>query len=176
MKKSVRILLATGAVLALATTALAETAQAPIHRISPEGVGEQIGMVIFTDTPQGLELNVEVLGLPAGPRGMHIHEVGDCGPGMTDGKAVAGLAAKGHFDPDKSSAHKGPHATGHKGDLPYLEVGADGKAKAKLLAPRLKVADIKNRALMIHAGGDNYADAPAPLGGGGARVACGVIK
>jgi len=29
---------------------------------------------------------------------------------------------------------------------------------------------------MIHAGGDNYADQPAPLGGGGARVACGVIK
>jgi superoxide dismutase, Cu-Zn family len=28
---------------------------------------------------------------------------------------------------------------------------------------------------MIHAGGDNYADAPKPLGGGGARVACGVV-
>jgi len=29
---------------------------------------------------------------------------------------------------------------------------------------------------MIHAGGDNYADQPAPRGGGGARVACGAIK
>jgi len=28
---------------------------------------------------------------------------------------------------------------------------------------------------MIHAGGDNYTDEPA-LGGGGARVACGVIN
>jgi Cu-Zn family superoxide dismutase len=28
---------------------------------------------------------------------------------------------------------------------------------------------------MIHAGGDNHADHPAPLGGGGARMACGVI-
>jgi superoxide dismutase, Cu-Zn family len=28
---------------------------------------------------------------------------------------------------------------------------------------------------MIHAGGDNYADQPQPLGGGGARIACGVI-
>ena len=26
------------------------------------------------------------------------------------------------------------------------------------------------------AGGDNHADHPAPLGGGGARVACGVVK
>ncbi|WP_324128836.1 superoxide dismutase family protein, partial [Acinetobacter baumannii] len=29
---------------------------------------------------------------------------------------------------------------------------------------------------MIHAGGDNYSDSPQPLGGGGARIACGVIK
>jgi len=29
---------------------------------------------------------------------------------------------------------------------------------------------------MIHAGSDNYADEPKPLGGGGSRVACGVIE
>jgi len=34
---------------------------------------------------------------------------------------------------------------------------------------------VRDRALMIHAGGDNHADHPAPSGGGGARVACGVI-
>ena len=28
---------------------------------------------------------------------------------------------------------------------------------------------------MIHAGGDNYSDEPQPLGGGGGRIACGVI-
>jgi Cu-Zn family superoxide dismutase len=28
---------------------------------------------------------------------------------------------------------------------------------------------------MIHAGGDNHADHPAPLGGGGMRIACGVV-
>ena len=28
---------------------------------------------------------------------------------------------------------------------------------------------------MVHASGDNYSDDPAPLGGGGARIACGVI-
>ena len=30
-------------------------------------------------------------------------------------------------------------------------------------------------ALMIHVGGDNMSDQPKPLGGGGARYACGVI-
>ena len=29
---------------------------------------------------------------------------------------------------------------------------------------------------MIHAGGDNYSDQPKPNGGGGARIACGVIE
>jgi Cu-Zn family superoxide dismutase len=45
-----------------------------------------------------------------------------------------------------------------------------------VIAPNLKLADVKGRAIMIHAGGDNYSDQPAPLGGGGARIACGVIK
>jgi Cu-Zn family superoxide dismutase len=27
----------------------------------------------------------------------------------------------------------------------------------------------------IHAGGDNYSDQPKPLGGGGARIACGTL-
>ncbi|WP_313680471.1 superoxide dismutase family protein, partial [Pantoea vagans] len=45
-----------------------------------------------------------------------------------------------------------------------------------VLAPRLKsLKEIKGKALMVHAGGDNHADHPAPLGGGGARYACGVI-
>jgi len=29
---------------------------------------------------------------------------------------------------------------------------------------------------MVHVGGDNYSDNPEALGGGGARMACGVIK
>ncbi len=28
---------------------------------------------------------------------------------------------------------------------------------------------------MLHAGGDNHHDHPEPLGGGGARMACGII-
>jgi len=35
---------------------------------------------------------------------------------------------------------------------------------------------LKGHALMIHQGGDNYADTPEKLGGGGARAACGVVK
>ena len=46
-----------------------------------------------------------------------------------------------------------------------------------VLAPRIKhISEITGHALMIHAGGDNYADLPEKLGGGGARMVCGVIK
>lgn len=42
------------------------------------------------------------------------------------------------------------------------------------LALRLKSNDLTARVLMVHAGGDDHADRPAPLGGG-ARVVCDVI-
>jgi Cu-Zn family superoxide dismutase len=45
-----------------------------------------------------------------------------------------------------------------------------------VLAPRLKLADVRKRSLMVHAGGDNHSDHPASLGGGGVRVACGAIS
>ena len=42
-------------------------------------------------------------------------------------------------------------------------------------AARLSIEDVTNRALMIHEGGDNYSDVPEKSGGGGARIACGIV-
>jgi len=66
---------------------------------------------------------------------------------------------------------------GHGGDLPVLTVDQSGAAQETLTAPAIKdVQALKNRSLIIHAGGDNYSDQPKPLGGGGARIACGLIE
>ena len=81
-----------------------------------------------------------------------------------------------HLDPAATNRHDAPWGEGHLGDLPVLYVDAKGMAAQPVLAPRLKLVDLNNRSLMVHAGGDNHADHPAPLGGGGARVACGVVK
>ena len=81
----------------------------------------------------------------------------------------------GHLDPQKTGKHGYPWGDGHLGDLPPLYVGADGVATQPVLGPRLKLGDLKGRSLMVHAGGDNHADHPAPLGGGGARIVCGVV-
>jgi Cu-Zn family superoxide dismutase len=58
---------------------------------------------------------------------------------------------------------------GHKGDLPLLKGNAGG-IEETVVAPRLKLADVRGRSLMIHEGGDNYSDSPEN-GGGKRRVA-----
>ena len=166
------------ALLGLAgTPALAEEASAEMHSVSAEGIGESMGTVQLSDGDGGLTLAVDVQGLTPGEHGFHLHQNGSCEPAANaEGQMTAALSAGGHYDPDETGTHAGPEGDGHKGDLPVLEVGSDGMATAELTAPRLTVADARGKALVIHAGGDNYSDEPAALGGGGARVACGIVQ
>jgi Cu-Zn family superoxide dismutase len=160
----------------VAAPVLAADTTVTMQVISAQGTGAAIGTVRFSDTPAGLKVVTRLHSLAPGPHGFHVHENPDCGVKLQDGKPVAGLAAGGHFDPTGAKAHAGPHAQGHLGDLPLLEVAADGRAERTLTAPRLKVADLKGRTIIVHEGGDNYSDQPKPLGGGGARVACAVVR
>lgn len=156
--------------------AFAANTTVTIYRIDASGMGEVIGSVKITETSKGILLTPKLKGLTAGSHGFHIHEKPDCGAGMKDGKPVAGLAAGGHYDPSSTKKHAGPTGRGHLGDLPVLEVSAGGSATQPVTVERLKLTDVRNRSLMIHEGGDNYSDDPKPLGGGGGRVACGVIR
>ena len=169
-----------GPLLALALPAAAEEITVDIRSINEQGVWDPIGKVKATDSENGVVLNVSLKDLPGGAHGFHLHEIGNCGPGPgPDGAAAAGMAAGGHYDPAGSGRHMGPAARGHLGDLPVIFVETDedgGKPyNSVLVAPYLKVADMLGRALVIHKNGDNYADEPKPLGGGGARIACGVV-
>lgn len=146
-----------------------------INAISDSGIGKIIGVIKLSDSDQGLLLDPNLGDLTPGLHGFHVHEQPSCDSAEKDGKKVAGLAAGGHYDPARTSQHKGPQGKGHHGDLPALIVKEDGSATQTLLAPRLKLRDIVGRSIMIHEGGDNYSDQPKPLGGGGSRVACGVI-
>ena len=145
--------------------------------IDANGIGKQVGTLRLSDTKGGLRIAPQLAGLPTGDHGFHIHANPDCGPGKgPNDQPAAGLAAGGHLDPANTGKHLGPQGEGHKGDLPVVSVDASGKATKAVVAPHLTVADVKGHAVMIHAGGDNYSDQPAPLGGGGARIACGVAK
>lgn len=166
-----------GLIATLATgTAHAASQEVPMNLVSAEGVPQAIGTITVNETPYGLLFTPNLKSLPAGVHGFHVHENGSCEAGMKDGVKGAALAAGGHLDPQKTGKHLGPYADGHLGDLPAVYVTADGIANYPVLAPRLKtLSQIKGHALMIHAGADNHSDMPKPLGGGGDRVACGVI-
>ncbi|WP_459614770.1 superoxide dismutase [Cu-Zn] SodC [Bordetella sp. 2513F-2] len=169
-------ILATGVLFLAGASAAAQTT-VELHFVSDAGTGQPAGKVKIDDTKYGALLTPDLFGLPPGIHGFHLHAQASCDPGPVDGKTAAGGAAGGHWDPDKTGVHKGPYDdTGHKGDLPALYVGSDGKAAYPVLAPRLKAAEFKGHALMVHAGGDNHSDHPQRLGGGGARIACGVVR
>ena len=162
--------------LVVCAGAQAASEEVKMNLVTPQGIGQSIGTVQITETDKGLEFSPDLNALPPGEHGYHVHAKGSCEPAMKEGKPSAAEAAGGHLDPQNTGKHEGPEGMGHLGDLPALVVNNDGKATDPVVAPRLKKLDeVKGKALMIHVGGDNMSDHPKPLGGGGARYACGVI-
>ena len=132
-------------------------------------LGAPIGTVRAWQTAGGVTFRVDATGLPHGVHGIHVHTVGRCDPPEF-------TSAGGHWNP---TAHKhgmnnpaGPHA----GDLPNVEVAANGVLTATVTLPGASMAsllDADGAALVIHAGADDYVTDPS--GNSGARIACAVI-
>lgn len=153
----------------ISTSVLAATLTVPMNFTVDQGQGGSAGRIVISETPYGLQFSPNLHGLTPGGHGFHVHEVASCDNN--------GMAAGGHYDPENTGKHRGPYDdSGHLGDLPLLTVKDDGTVSTPVLAPRLhRLSEVKNHALMIHGGGDNYDDTPEKLGGGGARMVCGVI-
>jgi Cu-Zn family superoxide dismutase len=69
----------------------------------------------------------------------------------------------------------------HKGDLPNLTIGADGRGSMEYAIPASVITgganplmDADGAAVVIHAQADDYRTDPA--GNAGARIACGVLR
>lgn len=135
--------------------------------------GTESGRATLTGSDGGVLFEIELTGLP--PRkwvALHIHETGACDPSSSH------ESAGGHFDPGGKAhgflAADGPHA----GDMPNQYVGDDGVMRAQVFNAMVRLEDgdngIRGRAIVVHAGFDDYRTAPA--GGAGDRLACAVIK
>jgi len=170
-----RPLLAAAIVFGIANGAFAAETTVRMRKTAQIGLGPEIGTVKLADSPYGLLITPDLDDVEPGIHGFHVHENPDCEAAMSEEKMIPGLAAGGHFDPMVTGSHEGPYGAGHLGDLPVLIVDEQGRATLPLLAPRPRLAEIRDRSLVIHAGGDNYSDAPKLLGGGGRRIACGII-
>lgn len=161
--------------LAMTTVAKADITVL-MHTVSVSGDTQSLGEIVIKNSAHGVVFTPALSGLTPGLHGFHVHENASCETANDeDSKQVAALAAGGHYDPQGSHQHGSPTSEGHLGDLPALSVDDRGHANTPVNATRLDMADLDMRALIIHVGGDNYSDKPAPLGGGGARFACGII-
>lgn len=149
----------------------------PLALSTETGPGASIGTVTISSSTQGAVFALNLTGLPPGEHGFHIHQTGDCSPAHSDhGAPTPAGAAGSHWDPTTTARHAGPDGDGHLGDLPRITAGADGSVQTTVTAARITdIEQLRGRALMVHAGGDNYSDTPEN-GGGGARLACGVIS
>jgi Cu-Zn family superoxide dismutase len=159
------------AALAIAAAPLSAHAADTIDMLGKDG--KKIGEVTLTAAPKGVLIDIDIKpgGLPAGKHGLHFHETADC---SDIGEYKKSGAHAGHGEGKHGLLNpNGPEP----GDLPNLIVLADGSAQAALYTDLIKLDDLKDAngsALLIHADKDDHMS--QPIGGAGARIACGVIK
>lgn len=131
------------------------------------------GTLTFSRAPGGIAIQGELSGLtPGAQHGFHIHEKGDC-------SAADASSAGGHLNPDQQPhgrMSEGPH---HAGDIPNAIADDSGHARIDVTLPGLELGtgsahDVVGKAVVVHAGADDYQSQPA--GNSGARIACGVIS
>jgi Cu-Zn family superoxide dismutase len=120
--------------------------------------------------PDGrLELVVTVRGISPGRHGVHVHTTGACQPTFA--------AAGGHWNPGATQHGLDGTDGQHAGDMPNVEVGANGSGSLTYgLAPSATLAgllDADGSAFVVHAGEDDQRTDPA--GNSGDRLACGVF-
>ncbi|MCX4098985.1 superoxide dismutase[Cu-Zn] [Nocardia sp. alder85J] len=150
--------------------------------------GASVGTVTIVKSGTHLELTVDAHGLKPGFHGMHFHANGKCEPNSvapTGGPAGDFLSAGGHLQLGDTMTKPA------SGDLTSLEVRQDGTAKLVTTTDSVTLDDVKGKALIIHAGADNFGNIPSrytqaggasgpdaetmATGDAGARVACGVV-
>ena len=134
--------------------------------------GTALGDLSIVQTANGVLVTGLLSNVPPGTHGIHFHTVGRCTPTFE--------AAGGHFNPT-GRQHGYRNAGGaHAGDLPNINVGADGTVRIELFTSLVNLGGAGNgvfdgdgTALMIHALADDYTTDPS--GASGARIACGEI-
>ena len=132
--------------------------------------GQSIGSVRAWQTAGGVSFRIDAAGLPHGIHGIHVHAVGRC-------DLPEFISAGSHWNPANRKHGTNNPAGPHAGDMPNVEVAANGTLGATVVLPGATMAnllDADGSALVLHSAADDYATDPS--GNSGARIACAVIQ
>ena len=129
--------------------------------------------MLNTETPTWFDAT----GLPHGIHGLHVHAVGRCDP--------PDFASAGpHWNPAARKHGMNNPAGPHAGDLPNVEVAANGVLGTTVTLPGATLVggggaagsliDADGAALVLHGQADDYVTDPS--GNSGPRIACAVLR
>jgi superoxide dismutase, Cu-Zn family len=138
-----------------------------------DAAGRTVAQATAEEVGDGIRVRVEAAGLAQGAYGAHVHMTGRCdAPGFT--------TAGGHWNPTGRQHGKDNPQGMHKGDLPNLLVGTDGRGSFEYTIPDASLSggdnallDADGAAVVVHQNADDFRTDPS--GNSGNRIACGVL-
>lgn len=134
--------------------------------------GKRAGRATLSASGANVILTIQAVRLKPGLHGAHLHAQGAC-------KRPTFASAGPHLNPAMHQHGSLNPAGQHLGDLPNIEIAADGAGAATITLPgewatlEGTIFDADGTALVIHASPDDYLTDPS--GKSGDRIVCGVF-